>query len=83
MQLPVASALMLLAGLIPGLLKKLYLTDYAITVALISSPLPPSTQHTRLPQAIPTPLFTSTGHACKFFGYSIPYTVLYIPMAIL
>ena len=31
------------------------------------------------PQAIPTPLFMSMGHAYKFFGYSISYTVLYIP----
>ena len=54
-----------------------------ITVAPISPPLPPSTQHSPLPQAIPTPLFMSVGRACKFFGYSISYTVLYIPMAIL
>ena len=47
------------------------------------SPLPPSTQHHPLPQAIPLPLFMSTGHAYKFFGYSISSTVLYITMAIL
>ena len=57
--------------------------DYAIIVVPISLPLPPSIQHLPLPQAIPTPLFMSMGHAYKFFGYSISYTVLYIPMAIL
>ena len=36
-----------------------------------------------LPQAIPTPLFMSMGHAYNFFGYFLFYTVLYIPMAIL
>ena len=57
--------------------------DYAIIVVPISLPLPPSIQHLPLPQAIPTPLFMSMGHAYKFFGYCISYTVLYIPMAIL
>ena len=42
-------------------------------------PLPPFIQYHPLPQAIPTPLFIFMGHACKFFGYSISYTVLYIP----
>ena len=41
------------------------------------------TQYTQLPQANPTPLFMSVGNAYKFFGYSISYMVLYIPMAIL
>ena len=62
---------------------KLYFIDYAITVILIFSPLAP------LPPAPPTSsgnpphhsLFTFMGHACKFFGYSISYTVLYIHMA--
>ena len=31
----------------------LYFVDYAVTVVLIFSPLPPSTQHLPLPQAIP------------------------------
>ena len=62
---------------------KLYFIDYAITVVLIFPPLPPFTQHLPLPQAIPPPVFLSMGHAYKFFGYSIFYTVLYIPMAIL
>ena len=48
-----------------------------------SSPLLPSTQHPPLPQAIPTPLFMSMSHEYKFCGYSISYTVLYIPEAIL
>ena len=44
-------------------------------------PPPPHTPH--LPQAVPTSLFMSMGHAYKFFGYSISYAALYIPMAIL
>ena len=43
----------------------------------------PSTQHPSVLQAIPTPLFMYMGHMYKFFGYSVSYTVLYIPMAIL
>ena len=39
----------------------------------------PSTQHTPLPQSTPTPLFMSMDHGFKFFGYSLSYTVLYIP----
>ena len=35
------------------------------------------------PQAIPVPLFISMGHAYKFFGCSLSYTVLYILTAIL
>ena len=35
------------------------------------------------PQAIPTPLFMSMGQENKFFGYSISYIILFIPMAIL
>ena len=44
---------------------------------------PLSTQQPQLCQAIPPPLFMSMGHAYMFFGYSISYTVLYIPTAIL
>ena len=57
----------------------LYFIDYAIIVILVFPPLLPSTHHATHPQAIPPPLFMSTGHACKFFGYSVSYTVLYIP----
>ena len=46
-------------------------------------PLPTSTQHPLHPQATPTPLFMSMGHAYRFFDYSISCTVIYIPMAIL
>ena len=61
---------------------KLYFIDYAITVVLIFplSPLPPSTP---IPSGISPPLFMSMGHVYKFFGCSISYTVLYIPIAIL
>ena len=56
---------------------KLYFTDYTITVVPTFPPLLSSTQQ-------PSPqLFMSMGHVYKFFGYSISYTVLYIPMAIL
>ena len=61
----------------------LYFIDHAITIVLIFPPLPPSTQHPLLLQTIPTPLFMSMGHAYKFFGLSIPFTVLHIPMAML
>ena len=47
------------------------------------SPFAPSTQHPLLTQAISPPLFLSMSHAYKFFSYSISYTLLYIPMAIL
>ena len=43
--------------------------------------LPPSIPH--FPRAIRPPLFMSMGYAYKFLGYSIPYAVLHIPMAIL
>ena len=46
-------------------------------------PFAPSTKRPPLPQAFPTQLFMSMGHGYKFFGYSISYTVLYIPTAIL
>ena len=61
---------------------KLYFIDYAITVVLLLPPLPPppATQHPSLPQAIPTPLFMSMGHAYTFFGFSISCAVLYIPV---
>ena len=61
---------------------KSYFIDYAITVAPI---VPPLLTHSVLstPSGNPTPLFMSMGHMCKFFGCSISYTVLYIPMAIL
>ena len=39
----------------------------------------PSIWQPPLLQAIPTPLLMSMGHAYKFIGYSISYTVLYIP----
>ena len=66
---------------------KLQFIDYAVTVVLIFPTLPSSTQRPppprQLPQAFPSPLFISIGQAYKFSGYSISYTVVYIPMAIL
>ena len=62
---------------------KLYFINYAITLVPIFPPLPPFTQHSPLPQAITTPVFMPMGHTYKFLAYSISYTVLYIPIAIL
>ena len=36
-----------------------------------------------LPYQHSTPSFMSMGHACKFFGFSISYTVLNLPLSIL
>ena len=62
---------------------KLHFIDYAIKVTPIFPLLPPSTQHPPLPQAIPTPLFMSVDHMYRLFGYSVPCTALYTPMATL
>ena len=64
-------------------LKFFILLIMAIIIVPIFCQLPPTTQHSLLPQAIPTHLFMTMGHAYNFLGYSISYTVLYIPMAIL
>ena len=67
---------------------KLYFIVYAITVVPIFSPLSPSTRHPS-PQTTPTlsgnphTIVHVVGHGYKFFGFSISYTVLYTPMAIL
>ena len=61
---------------------KLFFIDHVITVVPNFPPLSPSTQHL-LPQAIPTSLFVSLSKEFKFSGYSVSYTVLYIPIAIL
>ena len=60
----------------------LYFIDYTYICPAFSSFV---TLHKAPPlsQAIPERLFLSTGDAYKFFGYSISYTVLYIPMVIL
>ena len=65
-------------------LNKFYFV-YAIIVVLIFSPISVLHLVPPLPQAIPMSLFMSMnmGHVYKFFGFSISYTVLYIPMAIL
>ena len=67
----------------PARTKKWYFIDHAVKVVPIFPPLPPHTQQPIFPQAIPTALFMSMGHVYKFFGYSISYSLLYIPMAIL
>ena len=56
---------------------KLHFLDYAITIVLNFTLCPPAPSNP-LPQAMPPPLFMPMGHAYKFFGYSIFYTVLYI-----
>ena len=62
-------------------LKLIYLLIMLLQLSQFLPPLtsPPSTT----PQGIPTSLFMFMDHVCKFFGSSISYTVLYIPMAIL
>ena len=59
---------------------KLYFIDYDITVVLILSPFPPVLS-TPTPSGKPHTM--SVGHGNKFSGYSISYTVPYIPLAIL
>ena len=55
---------------------KLCFIDYDISVVLIFSPISPcSMQHPPFCQGIPPPLFTSMGHAYRFFGYSISCTL--------
>ena len=61
----------------------IFFIDSGITVVLIFTPLPPSNPNHLLRKAIPWPSLMSMGHACKFFGYYISYTILYIPMDIL
>ena len=64
--------------------KKLYFIDYTITVVPFFSPFATPPHHPPLSQAIlAQSLFMSIGHVYKFFGYSISYTALYTPMAIL
>ena len=46
------------------------------------SPFAPLSWYPPFPPATPTPLFMSMGHTYKYSGYSVSYTVLYIPMAI-
>ena len=61
---------------------KIYFVVYAMTVVPIFPPLPPSTQY---PPSSSNPFlyFMSMGHACKFFGFSISYTIPNIPLSIL
>ena len=63
--------------------KLIFYKNYILLIMLLQlscfPPLSPFTQQPPLPQAIPPPLFMSMGHAYKFFGYYISYTVLYIP----
>ena len=65
----------------------IYFLNYILLIMLSSYPecsfFALSTQSPLLPQAVPSPLFMFMGHAYKCFGYSIVYTVLYIPMAVL
>ena len=59
---------------------KVHFIDYAITVVPFFSPLYSPLPCTLLPTSIPPPpQFMSMGHACKFFGFSISYTILNPP----
>ena len=60
--------------------KKICFVDYVITVVLIFPPLPSLCLLPPFPPAIlPPPPFMFMGHACKFLGFSISYTILNIP----
>ena len=64
---------------------QVYFIDYAITVVpffLLFIPLHPAPP---LPPACPllTPQFMSMGFTYKFFGFSISYTILTLPLSIL
>ena len=64
---------------------KVYFIDYAIIVVPLFAPhYPPlpCTAPLTLQQSCP-PQFMSMGHTYKFFGYSIPYTILNHPLSIL
>ena len=54
-----------------------------ITVVPIFPHFPTSSHLTPTPSGDPHTIIQVHGHVNKFFGYSIFYTVLYIPMAIL
>ena len=56
---------------------------YAIIVVPTFLPLPPCTQHFPHSWTISPPLFMSMGHAYKFFGNTIFYTSLSIPLPLL
>ena len=62
---------------------KVYFIDYAITVVpLFSSPLFPSILHSPSNHHSPHQ-FMSMGGTYKFFGFSISYTILTLPLSIL
>ena len=56
---------------------------YAIKVVTTFPSLPPSPKYPPLPPAMPSPFVYVHGQACKFFGNSVCYTVLNIPLPIL
>ena len=67
------------------LFKKLYFINNAITVVLTFHSLPPSAWYPySLQRPLPPPPLVHHVHgswcACKFFGFSISYTVLNIPL---
>ena len=61
---------------------KVYFIDYAITDVPVF-PLCPPLPGAPLPSSSLPPYFMSMGHACKFFAFSIAYTVLNSPLFIL
>ena len=61
---------------------KIYFIDDAITVVpFFFSPLFPSTLYPST--IIPLPQFMSMGRSYKFFGFSISYTILNLPLSIM
>ena len=62
---------------------KIYFIDYAITVVPFFSPFFPCLPCTRPPTCILPLQFMSMGHTYNFFGFSISYTILNLPLSIL
>ena len=61
----------------------IYFTDYAIIVVPFFSPLYPSPSCTPFPPVFPPPWIMSMGRTYKFFGFSISYTILNLPLYLL
>ena len=63
---------------------KTYFIDYAlIVVSLFFLPLFPSALYHTSHQHSPTPLVHVHGRTYKFFGFSISYMILHLPLSIL
>ena len=65
----------------------LFIFEYILLIMLFQlsdfPPLPSSTQYSHFLQQSPPPQFMPMCHSYTFFGYSITYTVLNVPLSIL